>query len=62
MRSVLGVTGTLALVAMIVSSPALAWGDDREVFQRAESTVNDDSTVSVKGYGQPGRLLDVSRQ
>jgi hypothetical protein len=31
-------------------------------FQRAQITVNDDGTVGVKGYGQPGRLLDVSRQ
>jgi hypothetical protein len=33
-----------------------------EVFQRAQITVNDDGTVSVNGYGQPGRLLNVSRQ
>jgi hypothetical protein len=31
-------------------------------FQRAQITVNDDGTVAVKGYGQPGRLLDVSHQ
>jgi hypothetical protein len=47
---------------MIVFSLALARGDDGEVFQRAQSTVNDDSTVSVNSYGQPGRLLSVSRQ
>jgi hypothetical protein len=33
-----------------------------EVFQRAQITVNDDGTVSVNGYGQPGWLLNVSRQ
>lgn len=33
-----------------------------EVFQRAQIVVNDDGTVGVKGYGQPGRLLNVSRQ
>jgi hypothetical protein len=32
------------------------------VYQRAQITVNDDGTVNVNGYGQPGRLLDVSRQ
>jgi len=32
------------------------------VYQRAQITVNDNGTVSVNGYGQPGRLLDVSRQ
>ena len=33
-----------------------------EVFQRAQITVNDDGTVGVRGYDQPGRLLNVSRQ
>jgi hypothetical protein len=33
-----------------------------EVFQRAQITVNDDGTVSVRGYDQPGRLLNVVRQ
>ena len=32
------------------------------VFQRAQVTVNDDGTVGVKEYGQPGRLLNISRQ
>jgi hypothetical protein len=31
-------------------------------FQRAQITINDDGTVGVNGYGQPGRLLNVSRQ
>jgi len=35
---------------------------ESEVFQPAQITVNDDGTVGVKGYGQRGRLLDVSRQ
>jgi hypothetical protein len=47
---------------MIVFGPALAWGNDGEVIERAQSTVNDDSTVSVNSYGQPGRLLNVSRR
>lgn len=33
-----------------------------KVFQRAQIIVNDNGTVSVNGYGQPGRLLNVSRQ
>jgi hypothetical protein len=33
-----------------------------KVFERAQITVNDDGAVDVNGYGQPGRLLDVSRQ
>jgi len=31
------------------------------VYLRAQVTVTDDGVVGVKGYGQPGRLLDVSR-
>ena len=33
-----------------------------KVFQRAQIMVNDDGTVSVNGYGQPARLINVSRQ
>jgi hypothetical protein len=33
-----------------------------KVFQRAQVTVDDDGTVGVKEYGQPGRLLNISRQ
>ena len=32
------------------------------VFSRAQITVHDDGTVDVNGYGEPGRLLSVSRQ